>query len=123
MWSSELVFELLSNPVNQCSPAILSQLQEMLQSMSSYFAAFPIAGELPPPSDFRNLNETQLKNMHTLAAKMNELSLAAPDLNYSTAISPIPQLQFNSLQVLAVLKRESYLEKQEEQAEIERILA
>ena len=37
VWSSELVFELLSNPANQCAPGILSQLQEMLRSMSSYF--------------------------------------------------------------------------------------
>jgi hypothetical protein len=53
---------------------------------------------------------------------MNELSLA-PGFNYSTAISPIPELQFNSLQVLATLRRESFLEKKEEEAEIERILA
>ena len=38
VWSSELVFELLSNPANQCAPGILNQLQEMLQSISSYFA-------------------------------------------------------------------------------------
>jgi hypothetical protein len=122
VWSSELVFELLSNPANQCAPAILSQLQEMLRSMSSYFASFVIAGELPPPSDFTKLNQNQLKNINTLAAKMNELSLA-PGLNYSTAIAPIPQLQFNSLQVLSALQRGYFLENKQEQAEIERILA
>jgi hypothetical protein len=51
---------------------------------------------------------------------MNELSLA-PGFNYSTAISPIPELQFNSLQVITNLNSGYFLEK-EEQAEIERLL-
>ena len=122
VWSSELVFELLSNPANQCGAGILSQLQEMLRSMSSFFASFQIAGELPAPSEFTKLTENQLKNMSTLAAKINELSLAAPGLNYSTAISPIPQLQFNSLQVLQSLQGGKYLLEKEEEAEIARIL-
>jgi hypothetical protein len=109
VWSSELVFELLSNPANQCAAGVLRQLQEMLQGMSSYFASFEIAGQVPQPIDFTKLNANQLKNISTLAAKMNELSLA-PGLNYSTAISPIPQLQFNSLQVLASIKTEYILE-------------
>ena len=121
VWSSELVFELLSNPANQCAAGVLSQLQEMLQGMSSYFASFEIAGQVPQPIDFTKLNANQLKNISTLAAKMNELSLA-PGLNYSTAISPIPQLQFNSLQVLASIRRGYILGKRND-AEIERILA
>ena len=37
VWSSELLLELISNPANQCTPAILKQLQEVLQSVSCYF--------------------------------------------------------------------------------------
>ena len=52
---------------------------------------------------------------------MTELSLV-PGYNYSTAISPIPQLQFNSVHSLLWIKNESILEKEQE-AEIARVLA
>jgi len=52
---------------------------------------------------------------------MTELSLV-PGYNYSTAISPIPQLQVNSVHSLSWIKNGSLLKKEQE-AEVARVLA
>jgi len=52
---------------------------------------------------------------------MTELSLV-PGYNYSTAISPIPQLQFNSLHSLSWIKNRTILDIKQE-AEAARVLA
>ena len=121
VWSSELLFELVSNPANQCTPAVLAQLQEVLQSVSCYFESFRIAEPLQPPIDLTRLSSAQLSNIDALAKKITELSLA-PDLNYPAAVSPIAQLQVNSAESLACLAS-GFVFANEEAAEVSRVLA
>jgi hypothetical protein len=67
------------------------------------------------------LSNDQLKNIDKLTQKMAELSVV-PGYDYSTAISPIPQLQFNSVHSLSWIKNGSLLEREQE-AEVARVLA
>jgi hypothetical protein len=50
-----------------------------------------IAGQFPQPLDLTKLSSEQLKNIDKLSKKMTELSVV-PGYDYSTAITPIPQL-------------------------------
>jgi len=50
-----------------------------------------IAGQFPQPLYLAKLSNEQLKSIDNLAKKMTELSLV-PGYDYSTAISPIPQM-------------------------------
>ena len=45
-----------------------------------------------------------MSNIDKLANKMTQLSLA-PEVNYPTAVTPIPQLQSNSVTTLEYLKK------------------